>query len=747
MLERSTGLTIWTDREIQAGERWQEVIDQARHTARVAIILVSVDYLASPYIQERELPALFAAAQRDELQIINLLLRPCLFEDSGLDVYSFVNSPSEPLSSLSEAEQDEVIVRLIERVYDIWGLEPSRDEEVVSGARVNESPERNRLSARGRIFVVFSHRDRNWLDSLRPHLSPFERQGLIDLWDDRSIHTRESWRDELRAALTSAAVVILLISPDFLASDFMVNNDMSSYLKADSTEGAAILPLLLKPSLFNRTSLVRLQTVNSPSHPLSEMSETEREALFVEVTRAVHEALKREIPAESGQPGKTALKFYISSTFEDLQDIRRAAVDVIRRLGHLVINMGAYSASNLTPIDRSLADIQTCDAYLGIIAWRYGHIPDGYDVSITELEYEEAQKRGIPRLIFLLNVDAPWPISRIDRNRESIERFRERLQQERVVSYFNNVDGFTAEVSAAVARLGLASTLPEPYNLPTFPAKQMYSVVRRRQIDEFGEAFHLHQAAQGGPFICIVHGQENEVPSQFVDAICASELPRLLGMERGYQKLTLNWPDPTASVEEGLRRLRNELGRVLNNQPVDSEEIVAQLLFHFRSPIVVVTSIFAEEWQNKTADLVNAWLAFWDQSDFARPRSSLFIFLVFCYTNASTLSYFAKRRARRSDNKLRKFVNAIRLDFTFAHGITLSELKPISRQDAEYWIYQYGAVFAPADALVEGVRQLYRETDAIPMQSLAEHLRQLLVTHTRQSPENRFEQLERPEGL
>src|SRR5262245_59530102 len=113
------------------------------------------------------------------------------------------------------------------------------------------------------------------------------------------------------------------------------------------------------------------------------------------------------------------MKVYISSTYQDLIEHRAAVDRTLRRMGHDVIGMEQYVAEGSKPVDRCKADVRAADAYVIIVAWRFGYTPgrtasppDGR--SITEIELDEAQGSGKPVLAFLLDPESAWPPNRVD---------------------------------------------------------------------------------------------------------------------------------------------------------------------------------------------------------------------------------------------------------------------------------------------------------------------------------------------
>jgi len=145
-------------------------------------------------------------------------------------------------------------------------------------------------TTRVNVFVSYSHKDQRWLDRLQVHLTPLTREYDIDLWDDTRLKPGSIWREEIRSAVDKADAAVLIISADFLASEFVSTNELPPLLKAAEEEGALILPMIVSPSLFHKNpDLSRFQAVNNPSTPLVSASRGEQESVLVRVAEALLE--------------------------------------------------------------------------------------------------------------------------------------------------------------------------------------------------------------------------------------------------------------------------------------------------------------------------------------------------------------------------------------------------------------------------------------------------------------------------
>ena len=113
-------VNLWDDTQIKAGMKWREEIEKALGSAKVAVLLVSTNFLNSDFISRDEVPALLKAAQEDGATILPLILRPCLYKSHPkLKEYQAVNNPSKPLSTLRTSKQEEIFVALSERIREL----------------------------------------------------------------------------------------------------------------------------------------------------------------------------------------------------------------------------------------------------------------------------------------------------------------------------------------------------------------------------------------------------------------------------------------------------------------------------------------------------------------------------------------------------------------------------------------------------------------------------------------------------
>jgi hypothetical protein len=115
------------------------------------------------------------------------------------------------------------------------------------------------------------------LERLQVHLKPFIRDLDIVIWDDTHIKAGTKWKEEIKEAINNAKVVVLLISADFMASDFISSDELPPILVNAKINGTTIFPVILSASWFAEDkNLGQYQADNRTSRSLNQLSRAQQ---------------------------------------------------------------------------------------------------------------------------------------------------------------------------------------------------------------------------------------------------------------------------------------------------------------------------------------------------------------------------------------------------------------------------------------------------------------------------------------
>jgi hypothetical protein len=170
--------------------------------------------------------------------------------------------------------------------------------------------------AKDQVFISYSHKNKRWRDDLVTTLKPYLRDGSIVSWSDEQITAGSKWFREIKSALANTRVAVLLVTPNFLASDFIHEYELGTLLKEAEQGGVKILWVPVYDSGYKKTALKNYQAVLDPKKPLAGMSKAKRDQAWVKVCEEIEKALGRtdeprhspnlEQSEPSGQPAPTA---------------------------------------------------------------------------------------------------------------------------------------------------------------------------------------------------------------------------------------------------------------------------------------------------------------------------------------------------------------------------------------------------------------------------------------------------------
>src|SRR6266571_1609967 len=161
-----------------------------------------------------------------------------------------------------------------------------------------------------KIFYSYAHEDEALRDELEKHLSNLERQGHIVLWHDRKIDAGKEWAHEIAANIQEAQIILLLISPDFMASQFCNESEVPLAMERHETEGVRVIPVILRPVDWQDTLFHKLQALPTNSKPITKWPD--RDEAFLDVAKGIRkvvEELASKLSLAPAPPGGIQKKF------------------------------------------------------------------------------------------------------------------------------------------------------------------------------------------------------------------------------------------------------------------------------------------------------------------------------------------------------------------------------------------------------------------------------------------------------
>jgi uncharacterized protein DUF4062 len=150
---------------------------------------------------------------------------------------------------------------------------------------------------------------------------------------------------------------------------------------------------------------------------------------------------------------------FVSSTFTDMQVYRRKVQDALTQLEAIIRGMEQFGSRPGIPVEECLKVVQSCQLYVGVFGMRYGSVPDGYDKSMTHIEYDEAQRLGLPSLIYILDENHPIPPKDVETGpgAQKLQALKEQLKKHHTVSFFTTPENLQARISTRLVPPSIAT--------------------------------------------------------------------------------------------------------------------------------------------------------------------------------------------------------------------------------------------------------------------------------------------------
>jgi internalin A len=144
---------------------------------------------------------------------------------------------------------------------------------LLNGVDLAETRKRNTIMERHseavRLFYSYSHKDETLRNELETHLKLLQRQGLISTWHDRQIEAGEEWKQKIDDNLERADIILLLVSADFIASDYCWEKEMTRALERHEKREAVVVPVILRDVSWSSAPFSKLQALPKDAQPVT----------------------------------------------------------------------------------------------------------------------------------------------------------------------------------------------------------------------------------------------------------------------------------------------------------------------------------------------------------------------------------------------------------------------------------------------------------------------------------------------
>lgn len=146
-------------------------------------------------------------------------------------------------------------------------------------SEVSQSPE---------VFISYSPADKEYLSELQKHLQMLRREGVVTTWTDEGIADGEDWQDKIKAELNKADVILLLVSPDYLASDYCYQEAVAA-MKRHKSHDAFVMPILVRPVDWRYSPFGTIDPLPRNGRPLTQWSD--RDQALSEVAKSIRNVI------------------------------------------------------------------------------------------------------------------------------------------------------------------------------------------------------------------------------------------------------------------------------------------------------------------------------------------------------------------------------------------------------------------------------------------------------------------------
>jgi hypothetical protein len=146
------------------------------------------------------------------------------------------------------------------------------------------------------VLFSYAHKDETYKDELLTHLAGLRRQKVIAAWHDRMIGAGSEWAGQIDTHLQSARVILLLINPDFIASDYCYDVEFAEAMRRHEAKEARVIPILIRPTDMVGVPFAKLQGLPKDIKPVNTWPN--RDEAWLDAAKGI----RRAVEALTGHP-------------------------------------------------------------------------------------------------------------------------------------------------------------------------------------------------------------------------------------------------------------------------------------------------------------------------------------------------------------------------------------------------------------------------------------------------------------
>jgi hypothetical protein len=172
-----------------------------------------------------------------------------------------------------------------------------------------------------KIFISYSHNDEFYRQELEKHLSVLKRNGIVDTWTDRKIIAGENWEGKISTELINAKIILLLISPDFLASNYCYDIELKTAIERHNAGEAIVVPIILRHCDWSNTPFASIQGLPENAQPVKDWNDQDK--AFLNVVEGIKALLKLNQDLKNHKEirlSQIRKKILIAGTHRDLRE-------------------------------------------------------------------------------------------------------------------------------------------------------------------------------------------------------------------------------------------------------------------------------------------------------------------------------------------------------------------------------------------------------------------------------------------